>query len=448
MKEDLLFDALNEVKDEHIKEAADYEPKAKLFTPKRILALASCVTIVAVSAFAINKFTSPSVSPATTTPTYAAIDTTNKKQDEALTYPAIATTQIPADTEIATEIGETEIYMETTAPDTTATCQTVPAWENRSITNKYSLAEYNGKRYFYSDRDAKFEDLEKVLCYLTLTGTDYRNDNKTYETAVTVYKLKEFSEELFIAINFQYENDDNFYIYECQDYMPDDVKDFLSDTNFEKYVSVGEEYKVFHEVRGPVVSSVTMSDSTDEIISALIELLNSNPDVKAFEAPSYNDANEHISFGFRLKDYYCHAHFNENGRLALSVGGFFYFDFTKEDYDEFIKLVEKNEKGKAPLSPVTTPSTNGAVTNPDGVVTSPGYNPDENSTPPATAVTPTTGNPDGALTSSGYNPQVSTTAAPPVTGTEQPAEKQNEVVTFPPYHPYAPTTSEEVSFMP
>ena len=413
MKEDLLFDALSDVKDEYIKEAAVYEPKAKVITPKRILALAYCIAIVAVSAFAISKFTSPSASPTTTTPTYAAAITSEKKQDEAVTYPAIATTQIPADTEISGEIGETEIYMETTAPDTTAACQTVPNWEDRPVTSKYSLAEYNGKRYFYSDRDAKYEDLEKVLCYATLTGTDYRDNNKVYETAVTVYKLKDFSEKLFIAINFQYENDKSFYIYECQDYKPEDVKDFLSDTNFEKYVSVGEEYKVFHEVRGPVVSSVTMSESTDEIITALVELLKSNLDVKAYTAP-YDDTNNHISFGFDIREFSGHAHFNENGRLTLSVGGFFYFDFTEEDFDEFIKLVEKNEKGKAPLSPVTEPST----VLPDGAVVSPGYNPDENSTPPATAVTPTTGNPDGALTSSGYNPQVSTTAAPPFIPTE------------------------------
>lgn len=370
MKEDLIFDALSDVKDEYIKEAATYEPKAKVITPKRILALASCIAIVAVSAFAISKFTSPSVSPTTTTPTYAAAITSEKKQDEAVTYPAIATTQIPADTEISGEIGETEIYMETTAPDTTAACQTVPNWENRSITSKYSLAEYNGKQYIYSDRDAGYEDLEKVLCYATLTGTDYRNNNKVYKTAVTVYKLKDFSEKLFIAINFQYENDDSFYIYTCQDYKPEDVKDFLSDTSFEKYISMGEGYQVFHETRGPVVSSVMMSDTTDEIISALVELLKNNPDIKAFEAP-YNDANEHISFGFRIKDYDCHAHFNENGRLALSVGGFFYFDFTGAEFDEFIKLVEKNEKGKTPLSPVTEVSTAQTTESPDGVVTSP-----------------------------------------------------------------------------
>lgn len=380
MKEDLLFDALSDVKDEYIEEAATYEPKTKVLTPKRILALASCIAIVAVSAFAISKFTSPSVSPTTATPTYAAVDATEKLTGEAATYPAIATTQIPADT----EIGQTEIYMS----DTTVACQTVPDWENRSITSKYNLAEYNGRRYFYSDREAEYENLEKVLGYLTLTGTDYRNDNKTYETAVTVYKLKDFSEELFIAINFQYENDKSFYIYECQDYKPEDVKDFLSDTNFEKYVSAGEEYKVFHEVRGPVVSSVTMSDSTDEIIIALTELLKRNPDVKAYTAP-YEDTNDHISFGFDIREFLGYAHFNENGRLTLSVGGDFYFDFTEEDYDEFIKLVEKNEKDKKPLSPVTEVST-----------------------------AQTTEHPDGALTSSGYNPQVSTTAAPPFIPTE------------------------------
>ena len=299
--------------------------------------------------------------------------------------------------------------METTAPDTTVACQTVPNWEDRPVTSKYSLAEYNGKRYFYSDRDAKYEDLEKVLCYATLTGTDYRNNNKVYETAVTVYKLKDFSEKLFIAINFQYENDDSFYIYTCQDYKPEDVKDFLSDTSFEKYISMGEGYQVFHETRGPVVSSVMMSDTTDEIISALVELLKNNPDIKAFEAP-YNDANEHISFGFRIKDYDCHAHFNENGRLALSVGGFFYFDFTGAEFDEFIKLVEKNEKGKTPLSPVTEVSTAQTTEHPDDVVTSPPV--------PPTGVEPSTAQQNEVVTFPPYNPQVSTTAAPPFIPTE------------------------------
>lgn len=380
MKKDLLFDALSEIKDSHIEEAATFEPKAKVLTPKRILTAAACVAVVAVSALAISKFTPPSTVPTTTTPTYAAVDTTKKAYTEEATHPDIGTTQNTADT----EIGQTEIYMS----DTTVACQTVPNWEDRPITSKYNLAEIDGKRYFYSDRDAKYEDLEKVLCYLTLTGTDYRNDNKTYETAVTVYKLKEFSEELFIAINFQYENDDNFYIYECQDYMPEDVKDFLSDTSFEKYVSVGEECKVLHEVRGPVVSSVTMSDSTDEIITALTELLKSNPDVKAYTAP-YEDTNDHISFGFDIREFSGYTHFNENGRLTLSVGGDFYFDFTKEDYDEFIKLVEKNEKGKKPLSPVTEVSTAQTTEHPGGVMTSSGYNPNAVSTTSAPPHMPT-----------------------------------------------------------
>lgn len=409
MKEDLIFDALSDVKDEYIKEAAVYKQKKKALEPKHFLAAAACVAIIAISALAVNKFADFKKVPAPTTPTgfpVAAPDTTysnTTEEDILATYPAVGT-------EIATEIGETEIAIDTT-PGTTVGALAVPEWEERHITSKFGIAEVNSKRYTYASAEAEYEELEKILCYATLSGTDYRNDNKVYETDVIIYKLKEFSDELFVAVKF--EEDDNFYVYECGDYKPEDVKDFLSDTSFEKYATKGEDYQVFHEVRGPVVSSVTMSDSTDEIITALVELLKSNPDVKAYEAP-YDDTNEHISFGFRLKDYDCHAHFNENGRLSLSVSGFFYFDFTEEDFDEFIKLVEKNEKGKKPLSPVTVPST----VLPDGAVVSPGYNPDENSTPPATAVTPTTGNPDGALTSSGYNPQVSTTAAPPFIPTE------------------------------
>lgn len=412
MKEDLLFDALSEIEDKHIEEAATFEPKAKVLTTKRILTAAACVAVVAVSALAISGFTPLSTAPTTTTPTlgaFAAVtSTTNKKQDEADTYLATAITQMPADTEIATEIGQTEIYMETTG---ITGALVAPSWEDRHITSKFSITEVNGKRYTSCGMEAEYENLERVLGYVELTGRDYHSD-KTYKTTVITYKLKDFSDDLFIAVKF--DEDDNFYVYDRGAYKPEDVKDFLSDTSFEKYASKGEDYQIFHEVRGPVVSSVMMSDSTDEIITALVELLKRNPDVKAYESP-YEDTNDHVSFGFRLKEYDCHAHFNENGRLTLSIGGFYYFDFSEEDYDEFIKLVEKNEKGK-PLSTVTEPSTATS----GGTVTTPAVPPAVTDTEPATEL------PDGVVTSSGYNPDAVTTAAPP----------------------YTPSTSEDISIMP
>lgn len=362
MNEDLLYDALNEIDDRNIEHAASYKPKEKIFTLKKYLVTAACVVMVAVSVAAIYGFRhKPAVTP------------TKTASAEADTFPDIVTTE-GTKTEIAPE---TEIAV---MPDTTAGVQVAQKWEERSNISKWNRVEVNGRKYISSDYTVQYERLENVLCYAALTGKDYYSEN-TYKTTVTVYKIKEFSEDAFIAVRFQQDSEDkNFYVYERENYKPDTVRDLLSDTSFEEYVSA-EDSQILHEVKGDFVSYVKMSAATDEAVKAFTDLLKNNPDVKSKSGEAYYDGDNHISFGFKIKNFDCHAHFNEKGRLTLSVaGGCFCFDLTKEEYDEFIEIVEKNEQGKKPLSPVTMPPTE----QPGEDVTSPCYNPSEVSSTAAT----------------------------------------------------------------
>ena len=75
MTVDFLSDAMNEISDKHIAEAACYEPKAKRISFKKIIFIAACFVVIAITALYVNTFLSkPSVKQDETTS--SAIETT------------------------------------------------------------------------------------------------------------------------------------------------------------------------------------------------------------------------------------------------------------------------------------------------------------------------------------------------------------------------------------
>ncbi len=236
MNSDLIYDALDEISDEHIVEAATFEPKAKILPWKKIVAVAACFGVVAVSAFAAVNM-GGSLQPTTS--------------DYDSTYPSTtAPTTVAAIDKYTTEISQeptsaTVAYAPPKESDTVAgtimSATTSLKWEQRSYAQCYSDLQFN--KLSYTTRQGSLigeEKLSGLIGTATLTGKD--DEGKEHTVNADVYGIKGVQTKCAVALYFkdgvqQQLSAQGFYVYEGRDYIPENLGTAAEELNFEEHLT-------------------------------------------------------------------------------------------------------------------------------------------------------------------------------------------------------------------
>lgn len=328
MKEDLIFDALNEIDDRYIEEAVSYKPKAKAFTLKKAVALAACVAVVAFSAYAVKEYGPfPKNNPKTTTPTELASQPNN-------TYAAIT-----QETEIASASSPTGL-----GGETTMSCLTKPSWEDENLSGKFTIVNIKDKEYIVNGNTVNYDDLERVIAQTTLK-TNSPENGKEFSTSAICYKIKGISENTFVALKF--EQEDSFYIYERSGYMPKTVEELISDLSLEENLTLNEG-QIYDEKSDEETTSVEVSKATEEFKTEFLNILKRNKTALSKDS-SYDKGSRRITFYFYLKgkEIGAQVFFNSNGLLTLSVANSsFSFELPKDEFLNLSKKLQNYESDK------------------------------------------------------------------------------------------------------
>ncbi len=234
-----LLSAMDEISDEHIAEAVSYKPKTKIITFKKLLAAAACLLVVCVSAFAITELRGPAIIPdvtVTTDPVAGDKTTANKN--------VLTTVTDAVDGEAKTD----------KALATTVHCQTMPSWDKMLYGQRFPVINFDGKRYEYCSRQVEKALISKKLGEIEVT-VEYLKDDFRSATA-EIYDISDISSDLFIAVKFAENENEEYILYYNMYYEPETLDDFLSDINFSENANIMGDtvYYEQHNENGKVVS--------------------------------------------------------------------------------------------------------------------------------------------------------------------------------------------------
>ena len=101
-------------------------------------------------------------------------------------------------------------------------------WNEKPINKQYDEIEFNSNKYFSKTTKVESNKISEKLGEAILTG--YDSDTNTYKKINgDVYLIDGVSKECVIAIKF--ENDNNYYVYQNNNYKPLTLKQIIEDLN-------------------------------------------------------------------------------------------------------------------------------------------------------------------------------------------------------------------------
>ncbi len=235
-----LLSAMDEISDEHIEEAVNYKSKARIVTFKKVVAVAACLLVVFVSAFAVSEFTEPKIIPDVTVTTEAMDGDKTTANKDALTTATYHTVGGEATTDSALA--------------TTVHCQTMPSWDKMVYGQRFPVVNFDGKRYEYCSRQVEKALISKKLGEIEVT-IEYLKDDFRSATA-EIYDISDISSDLFIAVKFAENENEEYILYYNMYYEPETLGDFLSGINFSENANIiGDTvYYEQHNENGKVIS--------------------------------------------------------------------------------------------------------------------------------------------------------------------------------------------------
>lgn len=116
---------------------------------------------------------------------------------------------------------------------------TIPKWNERNITQQFSLINYNGEKYDVRNTTIKEKRIKEKIKNVTLIGEDSYT-NTIYSHNAELFTLKDFPSECVIAVKYEGTND--YYVSINSYYKPKTLGDFIEDLNLKKIVSFGTIY--------------------------------------------------------------------------------------------------------------------------------------------------------------------------------------------------------------
>lgn len=351
---DYLLDAMDEISDEHINEAVNYEAKAKKLNLKKIIPLAACFVFVIVAVIAgagLLESPLPSTEP------------TN------IGEPTYAPTQAP-------------IQNSTTVAPTQ--CPTQKPWDEMTYGERYRTITVQDFIYIYaSESVAEGRIGEKII-----------TENTVYPF-VEIYGIKGMTNDLFVAVKFSEDEKGEYFLYLRSNYKPETLGDLLDAIGLENNVNFIGNSAIYQD-KGYNYDGKGSSDDLIEIVynidakghKALSGLLWKNRNAECVEADKNSNFSkvtveteflgQSASFSveesgiFKTKTYlriYIETAFSDNMYYSFEIEDNAIKDYVAflEDEADVIRAERYNEGTVVPLFPeqqltsTTTPTTEGTT---------------------------------------------------------------------------------------
>ena len=352
---DYLLDAMNEISDEHICEAVNYEAKAKKLSLRKLIPLAACIVFVIVAVIS-GKSLFEVATPNVTVPTIVGDNT-------------IITMQEP-----------TTISTPTNAPTTGAPIQNTtgshgvppaPDWEELSYGERFLYITVNDIKYVYSfDRVS-----EKKIGELIATETVKREYlyNDWHSATAEVFKINNITTETYIAVKFTEDESGEYLLYVCPDFEPDTLGDYLDAINIDNINFIGEtaNYHIDYPNGDFYEAGYKIDPKGHKELSGLFwenrDAIRCEDDFHS-DKPIYVDATITTCFVFvgeqNLRIYISKA--DDKTHLCFSyssvTGKQFCFELMDNTFDDYLDFLEVEAeviymRQGCPTAPSTTPST-------------------------------------------------------------------------------------------
>ncbi len=323
MTVDFLTDALSEISDKHIAEAAVYEPKAKRFSFRKIALTAACFIVIAIAAFSVNTFLSkPPVKPDETSG--SVIETT---KDDTVSEDSTNTTA-----------------------GTTASSGVPPInyddWENEDLPWYFLSVAFEGKTYQGGTSSGEPIESNKLLQQLgRISVYDYVKQKKGEYIDLIIYEVEGISKDYAVAVKredglmngaFLYIENRVFYDSQTIGELTDKLK--LTDNMTISKVN-DKAYFTYYDGSDKDVSYKSIGHNEDRLESirnSFIALLKNNADCKKYEY-NHRDKVPVLCFDISLYGHSIDVEVTSDG--YISFDRFRYYKANKKQCNEFISSV-------------------------------------------------------------------------------------------------------------
>lgn len=222
----------------------------------------------------------------------------------------------------------------------------VPHWDELEINGQYTRFEWQGYAYNSSTAEISAENLGEFLGETTASGVDEYTDEK-HEITVSVYTIAKINEKTALAVKFP--EDEKFYVYYNQNYVPRTLGDFIDDLN------LAENLKISDTATCSTIENLYMTDRKYSNIdtSKLMEILLSGRNVPTESMFDYNTFVEGDRFEAALEFAVDIPILGiENLSLEITKGGFVHtnaffhtstlFYLGTDKTDSFVQYVKEN----------------------------------------------------------------------------------------------------------
>lgn len=342
MKDGYLFDALNEISDEHIAEAVTYEPKIKVISWKKIAAVAACLLVVAVTAIAISDTNKP---PVTST--------------EPSAYSTTKAGTTVANVPVSPGVSEQTTIASSTTSASIDVCPTIARWEQRPYSSCFSEFIFNGKKYGTNGGAVIDEGkVSKVLGEVTATATD--DDGKEHSVTADVCEIEGVEAECAVAVWFKDgPNKDycvqGYYVYVDRNYTPKNLGEIMDKLNLSENIVWDMNGYVHYDASNASGITTKKYAMDEEIIDAFVGILQNGRNAAGVRTDTeYSEENLHLYANILGRSYAFHLTKEGYIYFGLSDSNLRY-DIGKDAYQSFLSLLES--KGAAEEQPLLSPTT-------------------------------------------------------------------------------------------
>lgn len=261
MINEYLIEALGEISQEKIAEAANIKKTKRLKAVK--IAAAACLVLAALAVAAAVRADKIDVKGANDIITEA-------------------------------EQHNTQAAVESAAQGTTAAVSElyqIKKWDEKQSFEKYTELVLNGKAYGATGRQAEESQIGESLGAAKCSGYDIYAE-ETHESSCEVFEIAGFGSDFLVAAAFEGE----FYTYKSRDYFPSDLGDFTDTLNFNENITVDVSFMF---TKTDEITSTGRELLTGSTLSAMLfELLKENGNAPA---EKYDNGSSQRSMGRALE---------------------------------------------------------------------------------------------------------------------------------------------------
>ncbi len=210
-----LFMALNDIDEEFLDECD--EQKKKISVVKILSIAAAFIAVLSVGILFVENHTDSQ---------NAIIENTSITDITNATAPTENESATDKDTSIQIEIGDIKEEAYTKLP-----------WEKLHITLKFEKINHNNTIYIstghYTLNKSSYIETQS---YSIATLTAYDDNMNEHKENVKIYRIKNLSENIAVAVKFA--SDNHFYVYANSIYSPDTLGELLSESDFENNITL------------------------------------------------------------------------------------------------------------------------------------------------------------------------------------------------------------------